>query len=262
MWSLIFHISRHLQGAKCVCRRLVGSAQLTSFSSKKLWLMSFWKSQARAAPNLTLPTPPRSQEVDRRPQPGVRGDACAAAARGADGPAVAGQGRAGVQGRAGDRAPRGRRGSLNEGKEGEERYKVWQIGTSKHSSLLLCSLFWSSLGQWSSLVLSKIGWLCTVKSKWTKLKHKRTSWPWFTHQWISCTMTLNMFQLVLFCQALDEGDREAFLFPWSSEDEDRRIYYFPFCLRATAFGAIFLGKGFCTLLCLGGMLLLMRLKTK
>ena len=50
MWSLIYHISRHLQGDKCVSRKLVGSAWLASFNSKKLELMSFWKSQARAAP--------------------------------------------------------------------------------------------------------------------------------------------------------------------------------------------------------------------
>ena len=53
------------------------------------------------------------QEVDRRPQPGVRGHARPGAPRGHHGPPVAAEDRAGHQGGAGDRPPRGRRGPLD-----------------------------------------------------------------------------------------------------------------------------------------------------
>jgi len=63
-------------------------------------------------------------------------------------------------------------------------------------------------------------------------------------------------------QGLGQGDREAFLFPDQVKMKIAEFIIFPFVCERLLSGQFFLGKGFCTLLCHGGMLLLKRLKTK
>merc|ERR1712046_549938 len=102
------------------------------------------------------------QEADRRPQPGVRGDARPGAARGHHGPRLAEQDRAGYQGSPGHRPARGRRGPLDP----DTQYSV-----TSHSS---CTLYFIRIEQFIHIIqsFSKCITLEIQNYEYSKLNYK------------------------------------------------------------------------------------------